>query len=77
MDVAYIMEKKVNKLHAKKEKEEAMKEDNFITWERSPTGMYSVRWANGGVLPNELKTKFTSMNKILAICNQRGIKVKD
>jgi len=77
MDIDYIMEKKALKMQAKKEKEEVAKEDNYIVWERSPTGMYSVRWKNGGLLPSELKTKFTSMNKILAICKQRGLKVKE
>lgn len=77
MDIESIMEKRASKVQARKEKEELAKEDNMIVWDRSPTGMYSVRWKNGGILPAELKTKFTSMNKILAICKQRGIKVKE
>lgn len=77
MDIESIMEKRALKVQARKEKEELAKEDNMIVWERGPTGMYSVRWKNGGILPSELKTKFTSMNKILAICKQRGIKVKE
>lgn len=77
--IDYILEKKALKQQERKAKEAELeaRTDNCIILERNPVGLYSCRYAFGGALPNELKTKFTSRNKILAICNQRGIKVKE
>lgn len=78
--IDYILEKKALKQQERKAKDaelEAARVDNYIVLERNPVGLYSCRYAMGGTLPSELKTKFTSRNKILAICNQRGIKVKE
>jgi hypothetical protein len=75
-----ILEKRAVKTAEKKAKEaelEASRADNYIVYEKNPAGLYTCRYALGGPVPNELKTKFTSRTKILAICKQRGIKVKE
>jgi hypothetical protein len=78
--IDYILEKKAIKKAEQKVKDaevEASRENNYIVLEKNAVGLYSCKYALGGSLPPELKTKFTSRNKILAICNQRGIKVKE
>lgn len=77
--IDYILEKKAIKQQERKAKiaEIEAREDNHLVLEKNAVGLYTCRWAYGGLLPQELKTKFTSRNKILAICNQRGITVKE
>jgi hypothetical protein len=78
--IDYILEKKAIKKQQEKLKQEQLeveREGNYIVLDRNAVGLYTCRYALGGSIPSELKTKFTSRNKILAICNQRGIKVKD
>lgn len=37
---------------------------NKLVIEREPTGLYYVRWSDGGAIPEVLQTKFTSIRKI-------------
>ena len=77
--IDYILEKLANKKLEQKTKQIELdsREDNLLILEKNAVGLYTCRRSFGGTLPSELKGKFTSRNKILAICNQRGIKVKE
>lgn len=48
---------------AKAQREEGIFVNKLII-DREPTGLYFVRWSEGGVLPEVLQTKFTSIRKI-------------
>lgn len=57
------VEKQQRDAESKAQREEGIFVNKLVI-EREPTGLYFVRWAEGGVLPEVLQTKFTSIRKI-------------
>lgn len=55
--------KQARDAEARQEREEGIFNNKLVV-ERDVSGLYYVRWAEGGVLPEVLQTKFTSIRKI-------------
>lgn len=75
-----VMEKHQAKKEAareRKEEKEAAGIVNELVIEMNPVGLYSVRYALRGNIPEELKGFFTRKDRILAICARKNIPVKD
>jgi hypothetical protein len=77
MSEAYdrVMAKAVEKKAAAKERKEQREEDgviNKLVVDRTPSGLYSVRYSFSGPVPDELKGLFTRKERIVAIANRLG-----
>lgn len=69
---------KTAKRVARQERQQEAKEQreqgqfiNKLVIDREPTGLYFVRWSEGGALPEVLQTKFTSIRKIEDVVKQK------
>lgn len=58
-----------SKKEAKKEAAASSTLVNKLASERTPEGMWYVRWTEGGMLPDVLKSKFTSKQHMLNAVN--------
>jgi hypothetical protein len=59
-------------LESRKEKKEAIKQrevKDFVI-DRLPEGLYEVRYEGGGVIPEVLRGRFTTMSKVEAIISR-------
>ena len=71
-----IREKHAKRQEAKREKYEEFKEElaageKRLACERTPNGLYYVSFIGGGQLPEELKGKFTSIDKLRGLVVNR------
>ena len=77
MSEAYdkVMQKHLEKKQAaaaRKEQREADGVVNKLVIERTPMGLYSVRYSNSGPVPDELKGYFTRRDRIVTIAQRLG-----
>lgn len=74
-----VMEKATLKKVAAKERKEERVEQNIINKlviERTPSGLYSVRYSMRGPVPDELKGHFTRRDHIVTIAQRRNIELE-
>jgi hypothetical protein len=74
-----IMQKAAEKKQAAKERKEEREETgivNKLCIDRTPDGLYSVRYSMRGQVPIELKGLFTRKDKILEIAQRRNIQIE-
>jgi hypothetical protein len=75
-----VMQKAAEKKQVAKERKEEREESgivNKLVIDRTPMGLYEVRYSMRGQVPTELKGLFTRKDRILAIAKSRGIEVED
>lgn len=77
MSEAYdrVMAKAQEKKAAAKERKEQREEEgviNKLVIDRTPSGLYSVRYSYSGPVPEELKGMFTRKERIIAIAQRLG-----
>lgn len=58
-------------LKERKAEDRAPRRDNKIAIDRTPEGLYWLRFIHGGTLPDELQGKFTSIYKIKTLIRNR------
>lgn len=74
-----IVQNKVEKIEAAKERKEERKEQGIINKliiEMNPTGLFYARYSLSGRVPDELDGLFTRKDRILAIAQRRNIPVE-
>ncbi len=70
-----VMAKAAEKKAAAKERKEQREEDgivNTLLIDRTPNGLYAVRYSYSGPVPDELKGLFTRKDRIVAIAQRLG-----
>jgi len=70
-----VMAKALEKKAAAKERKEQREEDgviNKLVIDRTPNGLYSVRYSYSGPVPDELKGLFTRKERIITIAQRLG-----
>lgn len=82
MSEAYnrIMQRTIEKKQATKERKEEREASgivNKLVIDRTPAGLYQVRYSMRGPVPDELKGLFTRKDRILAIAKKREIDVEE
>lgn len=82
MSEAYnrIMQRTIEKKQATKERKEEREASgivNKLVIDRTPAGLYQVRYSMRGPVPDELKGLFTRKDRILAIAKKRKIDVEE
>ena len=82
MSEAYdkVMQKAIEKKQASKERKEeriASGIVNKLVIERTPMGLYQVRYSMRGPVPDELKGMFTRKERILAIAKKRELEIEE
>lgn len=58
-------------LKERKAEDRAPRRDNKIAIDRTPEGLYWLRFIHGGSLPDELQGKFTSIYKLKTLIRNR------
>lgn len=76
--ISELLERKAEKVAAAKARKEQREEEgvvNALVIEREPTGLYFARYSLSGPMPEELRGRFTSKQRILDIAARRSIPV--
>lgn len=75
-----VMEKAAVKKQVAKERKEEKEEQgivNKLVIERTPAGLYSVKYSYSGPVPVDLRGHFTRKDRILAIAASKKLEVED